>query len=114
MKRTGFAAAVALAIAAPLGGPAHAEEVIVIDAPDLQKLGKEYRGKGLRELIGQDVYSNAWKQIGEITDFILTEGGHFYAVVDIDEGPLKQHVKLGEDDTVVVPWDQLRVASRPE
>lgn len=89
-----------------------AERVIVIDAPDVQKLSSaSVPGFRTSEVIGADVYSNAGKRVGEIEDFIMSSGGYFYAVVDIEDGEFEQYVDLADDDLVVIPWDQLRAST---
>jgi sporulation protein YlmC with PRC-barrel domain len=88
-------------------GTAAAEEVIVIDAPDVQKLDGAVGGLRTSDVIGTDVYSNNGERIGEVEDFLLSNG-HFYAVVDIQDSPIERYVELGDDDMVVIPWDQLR------
>lgn len=88
-------------------GTAAAEDVIVIDAPDVQKLDGAAGGFRTSKVIGTDVYSNNGKRIGEIEDFLFNNG-YFYAVVDIQDGPIEPYVELGDDDLVVVPWNQLR------
>lgn len=88
------------------------EKAIIVDAPDVQKFNTtEVPGFRTSEVVGQDVYSNAGKRIGEIEDFMMSRSGYFYAVVDIEEGPLEPYVDLTEDDVVVIPWDQLRRGS---
>ena len=116
MRMTGFAATAAAAflLAVPVGASAAAEEAIVVDAAGVQKLGKARHGPRITELIGSEVYSNGWERIGEIEDFVIARGGHFYAVIDVADGPLEDAVDVTDDETLVVPWDQLRVASRPQ
>lgn len=108
---TGLVAAAGIAVAAQAGS-AVAEEVIVVDAPDVQKLNPGSVG-GFRtsEVIGTDVYSNAGKRIGEVEDFTYSRG-HLYAVVDIQGGAIERYVELGDGETVVIPVNQLRVQNR--
>lgn len=109
---TALAAAASLALALPAVSSA-AEQVIVIDAPDLRKASNATGGFRTSEVIGTDVYSNANKRIGEIDDFAFIDG-KLYAVVDIQDSPLEKYVELDDGDMVVVPWDQLRVMDRPK
>ena len=121
MLRILAAAAVA---AAALGPPSAAEagmmsddpeRVIVIDAPDVQKLNPE-KVPGFRtsDVIGTDVYSNAGKRIGEVEDFVMSGNGYFYAVVDIQDGEIERFVDVTDDELVVIPWNQLRVTTREQ
>jgi len=87
------------------------ETVIIVDAPDIQKIARDKEGFRTSDMIGMDVSSNKGKRIGEVEDFVLDRTGHFYAVIDINDGPLNGLLDLGKHDTVVVPWDQLRVSS---
>lgn len=104
--------AVALLTGASVGSVAADEMVVVIDRPDLQTLAKAQGGTRLKDLIGTQVYSNSGVEIGEIEDFVLTQGGFLYAVVDTDDGPLGKLIEWpdGDKGNVVVPWDQLRMA----
>lgn len=101
------------AVAGPLADDV--DRVIVVDAPDVQKLNAE-RVPGFRtsEVIGTDVYSNAGKRIGEIEDFVMSGNGYFYAVVDVQEGELERYIDITDDELVVIPWNQLRVSSREQ
>lgn len=103
--------AAALMIGAGVGSAA-AESVIVVDRPDVQALSAAQPGARIRDLIGMEVYSNAGVHLGEIEDFLLTDSGFLYAVVDTDDGPLGGLIEWpdGEKGNVVVAWDQLRVA----
>ncbi len=97
--------------------PAHAaEDVVVIDRPDLQKLDSRKQGRRMSDLMGKEVYSNNWTRLGEIEDFVFAEGGYLYAVVDTSDGPLDGIIDWPNDGegNAVVPWDQLRTASKPQ
>ena len=109
---TAMAATVSLALAMPAVASA-AEQVIVIDAPDLQKASRAASGFRTSEVIGTDVFSNANKRIGEVEDFAFI-GGKFYAVIDIQDSPIEKYIDITDDDLVVVPLDQLRVMDRPK
>ena len=100
--------AFALSVQAQAG---ETETVIMVDAPDIQKIARDKEGFRTSDVIGMEVYSNKGTRIGKVEDFVLDRTGHFYAVIDIHEGPLDGLLELGKDDTVVVPWDQLRVSS---
>ena len=92
-----------------------AERVIVIDAPDVQKLNPgNVPGFRTSEVIGTDVYSNAGKRIGEVEDFVMSGNGYFYAVVDIQQGDVEQYIDVTDDELVVIPWNQLRVSTREQ
>lgn len=106
--------ATALAIALAFGVQAQAAEtetVIMIDAPDIHRIAQDKVGFRTSEVIGMAVYSNKGERIGEVEDFVLDRTGHFYAVIDTNDGPLNGLLGIGKDDSVVVPWDQLRVSS---
>lgn len=85
-----------------------AAKVIVTDAPDVQKLRNVDEGFRTSEIIGMDVYGNSDRYIGEIADFVAARGGYLYAVIEINEGIMQEILDLGDDEYVVVPWDQLR------
>ena len=107
----------ALALALAIGVQAQAAEtetVVMVDAPDVQKITKSDVGFRTSDVIGMDVYSNSGKKLGEIDDFMLDRTGHLYAVVDVHNGPLDGLIDLNGDDNIVVPWDQLRVSSVPK
>lgn len=106
-------AAVAATTVAVRAAAIEREKVIVVDAPDIQKLDKAAGGFLTSEVIGTDVYSNVGKRIGEVEDFAFS-GSHLYAVVDIQDSPLERYVDLTDDDMVVIPWNQLRVMDRPQ
>ncbi|MBT5415580.1 MAG: PRC-barrel domain-containing protein [Rhodospirillaceae bacterium] len=104
----------ALALAFALGVQAQAAEtetVIMVDAPDIHRIARDKEGFRTSDVIGMKVYSNKGERIGEVEDFVLDRTGHFYAVIDINDGPLDGLLDLGKNDTVVVPWDQLRVST---
>lgn len=105
------AAAAAMTAAIPMA--IADEQVIIIDAPDVQKLDTT-AGGGFRtsDVIGTEVYSNGGKRIGEVEDFAFSNG-YLYAVVDVEDGPIEPYLDLNDGDMVVIPWNQLRVASRP-
>lgn len=109
-------AAAALAAPSPAGAGMmsdDAERVIVIDAPDVQKLNPQnVPGFRTSEVIGTDVYSNAGKRIGEVEDFVMSANGYFYAVVDIQNGEIERFVDVTDDELVVIPWNQLRVSTQ--
>lgn len=107
-----LAAATAMTVAVPATTIAN-EQVVIVDAPDVQKLAPAVGGARLSAVIGTDVYSNSGKRIGEIEDFTVSNG-HLYAVIDIQESGFEEYVDLSENDVVVVPWDELRVMDRPE
>lgn len=88
------------------------EEIIVVDAPDVQKVDPT-RVPGFRtsEVIGMEVYSNAGKHIGEVDDFLMSGNGYFYAVVDTEEGEIIDAIDITDGDVVVIPWNQLRVST---
>lgn len=101
-----------LALCGAAAAPATADEnVIVLDAPDIQKLRTDVEGFRIKDIIGTDVYSNGGKRIGELEDFVLARGGYLYAVIDTADGALTDVLDLSEDEIVVVPWNQLRTSS---
>lgn len=100
---------IALAMAALCSTQLHAAETaIVVDQPDVQKLKVVDAGVQFSELLGAEVRGNAGKRIGEIEDFVIARGAYLYAVIDTSDGPLEELIDLGNDETVVIPWDQLR------
>lgn len=109
-------AAAAAVLVVPLAAQAAGmEKAIIVDAPDVQKFNTtEVPGFRTSDVVGQDVYSNAGKRIGEVEDFMMSSSGYFYAVVDIEEGPLEPYLDVTEDDVVVIPWDQLRRGSQDQ
>jgi len=104
--------AVSLALAATLGfatvSAAADDSVIVLDRNDVQKLRVIDEGFRTTELIGIEVQGSAGTTIGEIEDFVVARGRYLYAVIDTDDGPLEELASLGDDETIVVPWNQLR------
>ena len=88
-----------------------AEPIVVVDRPDVQKLRMIDEGFRTSDLHGVEVQGNAGKRIGEIEDFVLARGGYLYAVIDTADGPIEELTSLGDDETIVVPWDQLRYRS---
>ena len=122
MLRSILAASAVAAVACGAASPAVAgmtgegsDRVIVVDAPDVQKLNSgKVPGFRTSEVIGTDVYSNSGKRIGEVEDFVMSGNGYFYAVVDIQEGVLERTIDLTDDELVVVPWNQLRVSPRDQ
>ena len=122
MLRSALAASAVTALAIGLQSSASAgpidqdaERVIVIDAPDVQKLNTE-KVPGFRtsDVIGTEVYSNAGKRIGEVDDFVMSRNGYFYAIVDIQEGALESYIDVTNEELVVIPWNQLRVSPRSQ
>lgn len=104
----------ALTIALAFGVQAQAAEtetVIMIDAPDIHRIARDMEGFRTSDVVGMKVFSNKGERIGEVEDFVLDRTGHLYAVIDVKDGPLFGLLDIGKDDTVVVPWDQLRVSS---
>ncbi|MEQ8234570.1 MAG: PRC-barrel domain-containing protein [Gammaproteobacteria bacterium] len=104
------AAAACTALAALLGsGAVHADDaVIVLDRADVQKLRSVDEGFRASELVGTDVHGSAGGYIGEVEDFVVARGGYLYAVIDTTQGPLEELASLGDDETIVVPWNELR------
>ena len=99
----------AFTVAAWCSMPAHAvDAVLVVDQPDVQKLKVIDQGPRLSEFEGAEVRGNAGKRIGEIEDFVIARGGYLYAIVDTSDGPLEELVDLVEEETIVIPWDELR------
>lgn len=109
---TAAAVSAGLAFAVPASAAAD-EQVIVVDAPDVQKLDTTVGGFRTSDVIGTEVYSNRWKLIGEVEDFTYSHG-KLYALIDIDDGAIEQYVELTDDEVVVIPVEQLRVAARPD
>lgn len=117
MTRFALKAIGGLALLAAVASTANAqdrERVIVLDAPDIQRLATNVAGARISDVIGTDVYTNSGNRIGEVEDFVLGQGGFVYAVIDIQEGVLDGLLDITDDDLVVVPWNQLRVSSIPE
>lgn len=107
-------AAAAFGSAIPAVGE-DAERVIVVDAPDVQKLDSDsVPGFRTSEVIGTDVYSNSGKRIGEVEDFVMSGGGYLYAIVDIQDGVLDGALDLIDGEVVVIPWSQLRASPRDQ
>ncbi len=104
--------AAGLALITSLGlvaAPAMADDrVVVLDRSDVQKLRVIDEGFRTAELIGTEVQGNAGGTIGEIENFVVARGGYLYAVIDTNDGLLEELTSLGDDETIVVPWDQLR------
>lgn len=115
MTRLTTVAAATVAALALAPAAIAAEQVLVIDAPDVRKLNTAADG-GFRtsDVIGMDVYSNAGKRIGEVEDFVMSGSGSLYAVVDVEDGAIAQYVDLGDGDEVVVPWRQLRSTTQAQ
>lgn len=84
------------------------ERIIVIDAPDLRKVPEKVIGPRFSTLIGEPIYSNSGKQLGEIEDFVMAKGGAMYAVIDTENGPIEELVEFVDDDIVIVPLGELR------
>lgn len=84
------------------------DRVVVLDRSDVQKLRVIDEGFRTAELIGTEVQGNAGGTIGEIEDFVVARGGYLYAVIDTNDGLLEELTSLGDDETIVVPWNQLR------
>lgn len=117
MTALGAAALGAAGLGLGLTPSAHAaEDVVVIDRPDLQMLDAEKEGSRLSDLMRAEVYSNNWTRIGEIEDFVFAKGGYLYAVVDTTSGPLEEVIEWPEDGDgrAVIPWNQVRTAPKPE
>lgn len=89
------------------------DRVLVIDAPDLRKVDKELAGPRFTTLIGQEIYSNSGKKIGDIEDFVMTNRGEIYAVIDTSNGPIEKLVKMGDSEMLILPLRELRKAAPP-
>jgi sporulation protein YlmC with PRC-barrel domain len=89
------------------------DKVIVIDAPDLRRVNKDLTGPRFTSLIGEEIYSNSGKLIGEIEDFVMARGGHMYAVIDTSKGPIQKLLSMGDDEMVILPLRELRRAVKP-
>lgn len=111
--RCGMARFIAAALAAMMFIlPATAEEVIIIDAPDVKRLRNVDEGFRTSEVTGMTVIGNAGREIGEIDDFVIARGGYLYAIVALEQGMLEAIRDLGADEHIVVPWNQLRKTRR--
>ncbi len=89
------------------------DKVIVIDAPDLRRVRKDLTGPRFTTLIGEEIYSNSGKLIGEIEDFVMARGGQMYAVIDTAKGPIQKLLSMGDDEMVILPLRELRRAVKP-
>lgn len=103
-------AAVALSLAFAHPVPAAADDAIVVDAPDVKKMKTDVQHFNVKEVIGQSIYTNAGRKIGEVEDFVVADGGYLYAVVEVEEDANETLLPLSDGERVVVPWDQLRRA----
>lgn len=86
---------------------------IIIDAPDLRKVGKQDAGPRFTTLIGQEIYSNSGKKIGKIEDFVMANRGEIYAVIDTSDGPIGKLTKMGDSEMLILPLRELRKAALP-
>lgn len=89
---------------------ASSDKVLVVDAPDLRRTRADATGPRVTELVGEEIYSNSGKRIGEIEDFVMSRG-EIYAVVDTSDGPLEELVNLGDQEIVVLSARELRRAT---
>jgi sporulation protein YlmC with PRC-barrel domain len=89
------------------------DKVIIIDAPDLRRVRKDLTGPRFTSLIGEEIYSNSGKLVGEIEDFVMTRGGQMYAVVDTSKGPIQKLLNMGNEEMVILPLRELRRAVKP-
>ena len=89
------------------------DKVIIIDAPDLRRVRKDLTGPRFTSLIGEEIYSNSGKLVGEIEDFVMTRGGQMYAVVDTSKGPIQKLLNMGDEEMVILPLRELRRAAKP-
>ena len=92
---------------------AAAEPVIIIDAPDLRKISDRTIGPRFSSLLGQPVFSNSGKLLGEVEDFVTARGGGMFAVIDTNEGPLGELEDLIDDEIVIVSLRELRRGPAP-
>lgn len=88
-------------------------KVIVIDAPDLRRVRSDLLGPRFTSLIGEEIYSNSGKKIGEIEDFVMARGGNMYAVIDTSKGPIQSLFNMGDDEMVILPLREVRRAVKP-
>ena len=86
------------------------KNAIIIDAPDIRKIPENVIGPRFSTLLGEPVYSNSGKLIGEIEDFVMARGGEMYAVIDTENGPLAELAELVDDEKniVIVSLRELR------
>lgn len=88
---------------------------IIIDAPDVRKIPENVIGPRFSSLLGESVYSNTGKEIGEIEDFVMARGGEMYAVIDTKKGPLAELAEIVDDEEaiVIVSLRELRRTAAP-
>lgn len=91
-------------------GTSTSDKVLVVDAPDLRRTRTSVTGPRFTQLVGEEVYSNSGKRIGEIEDFVMSRG-EVYAVVDTSDGPLEELVNLGDQEMVLLSARELRRAT---
>ncbi|MDX1593376.1 MAG: PRC-barrel domain-containing protein [Gammaproteobacteria bacterium] len=114
MKHALFFAVVGLIFAPTAIAGQHGGKVIVVDAPDLFKVPESVTGPRFSTLLGETVYSNKGKRIGEIEDFVLAKGGEMYAVIDTSKDPIADLLDLADDEIVIVPLRELRRSMMPK
>jgi ribosomal 30S subunit maturation factor RimM len=64
---------------------ANAQPVVVIDAPDVQKLRSVDESFLTSDIVGMEVYATSGRHIGEVEDFVVARGGFLYAVITLED-----------------------------